>query len=91
MYTYGTVNSIFVEIQPDSTNIKNDPRTVLVYPHELEMLSLYHFYSRKTRLSQCHYEEYSDLSESILQVLKTKLQAPVVYLCESQRWGNRNL
>ena len=26
IYTYGTVNSIFVEIQPDSTNIKNDPR-----------------------------------------------------------------
>ena len=26
-YSYGTVNSIFVEIQPDSTNIKNDPRT----------------------------------------------------------------
>ena len=26
MYTYGTVNSKFVEIQPDSTNIKNDPR-----------------------------------------------------------------
>ena len=25
-YTYGTVNSIFVEIQPLSTNIKNDPR-----------------------------------------------------------------
>ena len=25
--TYGTVNSIFVEIQPNSTNIKNDPRT----------------------------------------------------------------
>ena len=25
LYTYGTVNSIFVEIQPDSTNIKNDP------------------------------------------------------------------
>ena len=24
--TYGTVNFIFVEIQPDSTNIKNDPR-----------------------------------------------------------------
>ena len=24
---YGTINSIFVEIQPDSTNIKNDPRT----------------------------------------------------------------
>ena len=24
--TYGTVSSIFVEIQPDSTNIKNDPR-----------------------------------------------------------------
>ena len=23
--SYGTVNSIFVEIQPDSTNIKNDP------------------------------------------------------------------
>ena len=23
---YGTVNSIFIEIQPDSTNIKNDPR-----------------------------------------------------------------
>ena len=28
--TYGTVNSIFVEIQPDSTNIKNDPRTQLL-------------------------------------------------------------
>ena len=27
IYTYGTVNSIFVEIQPDSTNIKNDPRS----------------------------------------------------------------
>ena len=26
IYTYGTVNSVFVEIQPDSTNIKNDPR-----------------------------------------------------------------
>ena len=25
----GTVNSIFVEIQPDSTKIKNDPRIVL--------------------------------------------------------------
>ena len=25
-YTYGIVTSIFVEIQPDSTNIKNDPR-----------------------------------------------------------------
>ena len=24
--SYCTVNSIFVEIQPDSTNIKNDPR-----------------------------------------------------------------
>ena len=27
--SYGTVNSIFVEIQPDSTNIKNDPRNFL--------------------------------------------------------------
>ena len=26
IYTYGTLNSIFVEIQPDSTNIKNDSR-----------------------------------------------------------------
>ena len=26
IFTYGTVNSILVEIQPDSTNIKNDPR-----------------------------------------------------------------
>ena len=25
IYSYGTVNSIFVEIQPDSTNIKNGP------------------------------------------------------------------
>ena len=24
--SYGTVNSILIEIQPDSTNIKNDPR-----------------------------------------------------------------
>ena len=28
--SYGTVNSIFVEIQPDSTNIKNDPRTTSI-------------------------------------------------------------
>ena len=27
IYSYGTVTSIFVEIQPDFTNIKNDPRT----------------------------------------------------------------
>ena len=27
IYSYGTVNSIFVKIQPDSTNIKNNPRT----------------------------------------------------------------
>ena len=27
--TYGTVNSIFVEVQPDSTNIKNDPRIMV--------------------------------------------------------------
>ena len=27
IYTYGTVNSTFVEIQPNSTNIKNDPRS----------------------------------------------------------------
>ena len=26
IYSYGTVNSIFVELQPDSTHIKNDPR-----------------------------------------------------------------
>ena len=25
--SYGTINSIFVEIQPNSTNMKNDPRT----------------------------------------------------------------
>ena len=30
IYTNGTVNSIFVEIQPDSTNIKNDPRSIIV-------------------------------------------------------------
>ena len=24
--SYGTVNALFLEIQPDSTNIKNDPR-----------------------------------------------------------------
>ena len=27
IYTYGTVNSIFVEIQHDSTNTENDPST----------------------------------------------------------------
>ena len=33
-YTYyGTINSIFLEIQADSTNIKNDPRTFA--PHGL--------------------------------------------------------
>ena len=30
-YTYDTINSIFVEIQPDSTNIKNDPRNATFY------------------------------------------------------------
>ena len=29
--TYGTVNYIFVEIQPDSTNIKNDPRILRIH------------------------------------------------------------
>ena len=29
IYSYGTVNSIFVEIQPDSTNIKNEPRKII--------------------------------------------------------------
>ena len=28
IYSYGTVNPIFVEIQPDFTNIKNDPRII---------------------------------------------------------------
>ena len=28
IYTNGTVKSIFVEIQPDSTNIKNDPHNL---------------------------------------------------------------
>ena len=30
IYTYGTVNCMFVEIQPDSMNIKNDPRIPLM-------------------------------------------------------------
>ena len=29
IYSYGTGNSIIVEIQPDSTNIKNDPRMLI--------------------------------------------------------------
>ena len=33
IYSYGTVNSIFVEIHPDSTNIKNDPRMYFVGLH----------------------------------------------------------
>ena len=32
IYTYDTVNYIFVDIQPDSTNIKNDPRTSVYWP-----------------------------------------------------------
>ena len=31
IFSYGTVNTIFVEIQPDSTNIKNDPRSFRPY------------------------------------------------------------
>ena len=30
IYTFGTEFSIFVEIQPDSTNIKNDPRIICI-------------------------------------------------------------
>ena len=30
IYSYSTVNSIFVEIQLDSTNIKNDPRILRI-------------------------------------------------------------
>ena len=33
IYSYGIVNSIFVEIQTDSTNIKNDPRTLHPLPN----------------------------------------------------------
>ena len=29
MHTYGTLNSIFVVVQPHSTNIKNDPRKII--------------------------------------------------------------
>ena len=40
IYTYGTVNSIFVEIQPYSTNIKNDPRinTISMYGEKFYQL-----------------------------------------------------
>ena len=31
IYTNGTVNSIFVEIQPDSTTIKNDHRRTVYF------------------------------------------------------------
>ena len=30
VYSYGTVNSIFVEIQLNSSNIKNDPRILVL-------------------------------------------------------------
>ena len=36
IYSYGTVNSIFAEIQPDSTNIKNDPRMTTLYLYQPE-------------------------------------------------------
>ena len=36
IYTYGTVSSIFVEIQPNSTSIKNDPRNNLCVEPPLE-------------------------------------------------------
>ena len=70
IYTYGTINSIFVEIQPDSTNIK---MTLVIYV-EIQLLNwticLYTFLLAKTTrpinymvvhfctqklLDQCHY------------------------------------
>ena len=43
MYTYGTVNSIFVEIQPSSTNIKHAP-----HKHRKILLSMSTFYNRRS-------------------------------------------
>ena len=40
-YTYGTINSIFVEIQPDSTNIKNAPRILLLFQSTCGVFSHY--------------------------------------------------
>ena len=48
IYSYGTVNSIFVEIQPDSTNIKNDPRT------QLENSTRRALFDKNTKLSSQH-------------------------------------
>ena len=41
IYTYGTVNSIFVEIQPDSTNIKNDPHIKAIQLYEMFIFCTY--------------------------------------------------
>ena len=41
IYTYGTVNSIFVEIQPDSTNIKNDPHFKAIQLYEMFIFCTY--------------------------------------------------
>ena len=41
IYSYGTVNSIFVEIPPDSTNIKNDPRNTFKCQGMQNMLLFY--------------------------------------------------
>ena len=41
IYTYGTVNSIFVEIQPNSTNIKNDPHIKAIQLYEMFIFCTY--------------------------------------------------
>ena len=54
IYNYGTVNSIFVEIQPNSTNIKNDPHITLnKMKHSRSYLANNHF-QLFTCLVICH-------------------------------------
>ena len=59
---------------------------------ELEVLSLYHLYSLKTKSSQCHYVSqchYDIIRFSVLAFrsdVRIELQAPVVKLISTLKW-----
>ena len=53
----------------------------LVLSQEIEVLSLFHLYSLKTKISQCHYNDIMRFSVlGYRSDIRSELQAPVVLL-----------
>ena len=92
MHTYGTANSIFVEIQPNATNIKNAPRlmakrygALLSLKNKTNSTNLYHptkGYLRETCKSQNINPIYQNLKFTfgIIQIIKKNMSSTFLVL-----------